>query len=61
MGYKVKKVPIWRVSVRGWNKNLKKSAESVSFMDGSILGSLVGAKTESILLPHSTPTQGFSK
>ena len=32
-----------------------------SFMDGSILGSLVGAKTESILLPHSTPTQGFSR
>ena len=32
-----------------------------SFMDGSILGSLVGAKTESILLPHSTPTQGCSK
>ena len=32
-----------------------------SFMDGSILGSLVGAKTESILLPHSTPTQGYSR
>ena len=62
MGYKVKKVPIRRVSVRGWNKNMKKkSDESVSFMDGSILGSLVGAKTESILLPHSTPTQGCSK
>ena len=30
-------------------------------MDGSILGSLVGAKTESILLPHSTPTQGYSR
>ena len=30
-------------------------------MDGSILSSLVGAKTESILLPHSTPTQGYSR
>ena len=41
------------------HKNPKKV--STSFMDGSILSSLVGAKTESILLPHSTPTQGYSK
>ena len=60
MDIRLKKyIPIWRVSVRGRDKNLKKVATSL--MDGSILGSLVGAKTESILLPHSTPTQGYSK
>ena len=61
MDIRLKKyIPIWRGSVRGRDKKLKKKVPT-SLMNGSILGSLVGAKTESILLPHSTPTQGYSK
>ena len=60
-GYKVKKV---HTDMEGQCEGQGQKSEkkvATSLMDASILGSLVGAKTESILLPHSTPTQGYSK